>query len=283
MTKFSKENIPPVALPFALNNEYCYDGVEFNIRFDRAKNSLDNLIEFVQKYPHSRINISFPAGVHIPTLITLQKVSNYKTYARLSEADIGKVQELVDNDLFFFFDSTLCASNYTNLEAMIRCGVSDIYIADDLCYDLDEVIAICDSCNVGLRLILNRIPATSFDRGTCYSSPIYRPQDIDLLMDYFSTFEFDCGTPYDWAEADVLMRAWFDRKHWHGDLSEINKDLQFHFPNDSVVPEYTRYKINCERRCAKRIRNHCRKCRQFIEIGQVLRENNVALVTDGQK
>lgn len=263
-----------LAIPFKLNHELNSVVQEFNIRFDKNKNSLEKLIDFVQEYPDKRINISFPAGVHVQTLSTLNKIHD-NIFVRLTENDLQCISELKEKECRFFFDVSLSVTNYTNLDAYIKIGVSDIYIADDLCYQLKDVSRYCHSHNVKIRLVLNRIPATSFDKGINYCSPIYRPQDIDLLNLYFDTFEFECGDPYDWAKFDVLYRAWFERKNWNGELSEINDDLEMLFPNNSIVPDFTNYKINCGRRCCQRITSPCRKCQQFIEIAMALKENSI--------
>lgn len=263
-----------LAIPFKLNNELNDQVKEFNILFYKDDNSLEKLIEFVQEYPDTRINIEFPKGIHLPTLTTINKIHS-NIYTRITENDLLNVSELREKDCKFFLDSHLCASNYTNLDAHIKMGVSDVYIADDLCYNLRDVSKYCHKNKVKLRLILNRIPATSFDKGVNYCSSIYRPQDLDLLKLYFDTFEFDCGKQYDWAKFDVLYRAWFKRGNWHGDLAEINDDLDLYFPNDSVVPDFTNYKINCERRCCQRITNSCSKCQQFLEIAWSLKDQNI--------
>jgi len=263
-----------LAIPFQLNGELNDDVKEFNILFYKSRNSIEDLIEFVQEYEDTRINLEFPEGIHMPTVKSINKVSD-NIYIKVAPADILKVVELKENNFKFFFNQDMPVSTYTALDAFFRMGVSDVYIADDLCYNLTEVRQMCESHNVQMRLVLNKIPCTTFDRGVNPKSPIYMPKDFELLDGYFDVFEFECGLPYDWAKFDVLYRAWFINHYWHGQMSEINEDVDQNFHCDAIHPDFTRNKLNCERRCCKRVSNNCRKCEDFLELGEVLKAKRI--------
>lgn len=272
----------PIACPFKINNEEINDVIsEFNILFFKSRNRLEDLIDFIQTYDTKRINIEFPEGVHIPILLSITKISGM-IYVRLKASDIMSVQELKKNNIRFFFDASLPVYNYTNLESFINLGVSDVYISDDLCYDMEEVSKICAAKNVSIRLILNHIPATSLDKSTNPKSPIYGPQDMDVILKYYDMFEFDCGEHYDWAMFDVLYRAWFVRKYWHGQLNEINSDVLLDYHNDTIYPNFAEYKMTCGRRCSKRASNPCNKCEQTVALGKEFAGKHVRF-NSGQK
>lgn len=267
-----------LAIPFHYPNDEANSvATEFNILFFQSRNRVEDLIEFVQEYKDKRINISFPEGIHMPTLKSIYAVSD-NVYVRLKATDMMMLPEIQEKDFKFFFDATMSANNYTNLDAFIRLGISDIYFADDLAYNLPELSKYCHSKNVKLRLILNKIPATSFDKGINPRSPIFRPQDIDLINKYVDTYEFDCGEPYDWAKFNVLYRTWFERKSWHGQLSEINDDIHMSFHNDTIYPNLTDYKITCGRKCNQRTGTYCKKCNQWLEIGEIFEDKRIKFI-----
>lgn len=259
-----------LAIPFRYKNDLYNDiASEFNILFFQSKNKIEKLIEFVQEYPEKKINISFPEGVNISIVDSINAVSN-NIYIRLKASDLMAVKDLKNKNIKFFFDYDVPVTNYTNLDAFIRLGVSDIYIADDLCYNMKELSHYCQEKNVKIRFCLNHIPSTSFDKDINPRSPIFRPEDIKELNKYIDVFEFDCGKPYDWTKFDVLYRTWFVNKHWHGALFEINEDIGINFHNDAVYPSLNKVKMNCGRRCNQRISNHCKKCDQWISIAESL-------------
>jgi hypothetical protein len=265
-----------IAIPYLhdINFELNDEAKEFNILFYKSKNKLEKLIDFVEAYPETRINIKFPEGLHMSTLIAISKITD-NVYVRLKASDINNVKELKENGIKFFFDSDCPAYNYATLDCFIKLGVTDVYLADDLCYNLSDVETYIHDKDVQMRLVLNRVPSTTIDRGFNPCSPIYMPKDFEKLNQYFDVFEFDCGEPYDWAKFDVLYRAWFEKQRWHGQMSEINKDVTRDFHCDAIYPDYTEFKFNCERRCNKRVTNHCRKCEQWLEIGSSLQEKNI--------
>ncbi len=271
--------IVKLAIPYQhdINFELNDKVAEFNILFYKSRNNLEDLIAFVNHYPDRRINIQFPEGVHLPTLKSINSINNH-IYVRLKASDMMNLKDLKENHIRFFFDSDCPAYNYSVLDAFINMGVSDVYIADDLCYNMSDVEAYIHGKHITMRLVLNRIPSTSIDRGVNQRSPIYMPKDMDELSKYYDVFEFDCGEPYDWAKFDVLYRSWFENKYWHGEMYEINSDVDQKFHCDSLFPEFTGFKLNCGRRCNTRITNHCRKCEQFLELGETLKKKEVRFV-----
>lgn len=266
----------PIAIPFKMNEPLNDIAKEFNIKFNPQKNNFEKLVDFIQEYENKRINIEFPEGLDLPTIRAINKIAD-NVYIRLFPQDFVYLKTLQEYNCKFFPDATIAANNYTVLDSYIALGVSDIYIADDLCYNLKNVSKICLKNSVNIRMILNRIPSTSFDKGENLKSPIFRPQDYYLLKLYINTFEFDCleNNKFNWNKQKVLYRVWFEEQKWNGDLREINKDLKFYFPNASIVPDFTNYKINCERRCSSRIKSKCNKCVQLIELGVLLDSKNI--------
>lgn len=271
-----------VAMPFRLNDPRIEEYTELNVIFEKGKNNPTKFVEFLGQYENHRINIEFTNGIDYSLVDIANKISD-KIYIRLTLQDITRitVDKLKEHNCKFFCDSIFPAYNYTTLKSYLSLGVSDVYIADDLCYSLDNVKKICANNDVQIRLILNRIPSTSFTKGISYETPIYRPQDIDRLTPYYDVFELDCGRPYDWARADVLYRVWFQEKHWNGEISEINPDLCIPFHDNSIIPDFTEYKLNCGFRCGSRPNPICQKCEQFIHIGELLKKKSFAF--EGKK
>ena len=54
-------------------------------------------------------------------------------------------------NLRFYFGPQYAATNFRSLESLVKMGVSAVYIADDLCYNLKNVRKACDKYGVELR------------------------------------------------------------------------------------------------------------------------------------
>lgn len=89
-----------LAIPFQLNGELNDEVKEFNILFYKSRNSIEDLIDFVQEYEDTRINLEFPEGIHMPTVKSINKVSD-KIYVRVAPTDITKAAELKENSYKF--------------------------------------------------------------------------------------------------------------------------------------------------------------------------------------
>lgn len=275
-----------ICIPFKYENEF--NGVnkivkEFDINFIQVTDGINSktsnitaLLDFVRKNKDKNINISFPHEISISALELVNEIHK-NIYVRLSVEQIGSVAELKKNNIKFFFDSAISAYNYSMLESLLSLGISQLYISDDLCYNMDEVIKTVREKNVKLRCILNRIPSTALDKGINEKSMIYRPEDLPLLDKYFSCFEFDCGEPYDLAKFDVLFRTFFRKGKWNGNLQELNPDVAFRFDDRFIIPEYTVNKLNCERRCCSHYNNGCKKCKQFLDLQTMLIQKKIRL------
>lgn len=270
----SKSTLEKISAPFKMYNDKNDYISEFNIRFNKGQNSFEKLIDFIDYYKDRRINIEFTGDFPMGVVSGINKISD-NVYVRLTQDNFLAYQELKENNYKFFFDQDYKVYNYASLECFIDMGVSDIYPTDDLLYNIQETKDYCKSKNVNMRLVLNRIPSTIFNRGNTYKSQLYCPQDMDFLDQYFNMFEFDCGDPYDWAKFDVLYRNWFERKGWNGSLEEINDDLRLHYPILSIPSDITFIKSKCGRRCNKREISFCDKCNQYVEIGKSLEDRQI--------
>lgn len=278
------KEIYPVAIPFKRFHELEGCVKEYNIIFRTDDSRLEDLIDFASLPFIERINVEFTDGVPVQIVNTVNKVKDC-LYVRLKPDQWPLAKNLKEENIKFFFDVSMPVTSYCELDMFINMGVTDVYIADDLTYDLKNVHEYCAGNGVQTRLIINRIPLTILDKGTSVKSPMYRPQDTDILKEYYDIFEFDCGDPWDWHKFNVLFKTYFITKDWYGNLAEINPDIQLKggFPNPSIIPDYTDYKMNCERVCSRRIKNRCRKCEQFFDIGKILVERNIVLRKGNKK
>lgn len=271
-----------MAIPFKLNNELNNSVEEFNILFEEGKNSFEKLLEFLHAYPNTNINIEYKGSIPMGIVMSLNKMFD-NVYTRVTAENFYSWKELKENNCKFFFDASYPAYNLASLQEMISMGVTSVYPADDLLYNLEDTAKYCHENEIKMRLVLNRIPSTLFYRGENYLCQIYSPRDMELLDKFIDIFEFDCQKPYDWAKFDVLFRAWFKKEDWHGDLREINDDLVNEFNVLTIPGGLADYKAKCGLRCVKRTSNKCRKCFQFIDISKQFLEKNIYIKKDGQK
>lgn len=267
-----------LAIPFKLNNEE-YDNIagEFNILFRESRNSPEKLIEFCETYPDKRINIEM--DILDCSLVRLLDKAHPNVHIRIKMVgQLDAIPLLQKQNSKFFIDYTIQpARSFSELHYLASLGVSDIYVADDLVYSMRKVHDYTQANNIGVRMVLNRIPS-SFPDTDDPTGPWFAPQVLHVIKPYIDTVEFDCGSPFDWHQFGVYYRTWFTRKHWHGDLREIYPDLDLVIPNDSLfAEELIKYKIQCDRHCASDVIQYCHRCEQFVELAQEMAERKIGV------
>lgn len=237
-------------------------------------------MEFLSKYPETRFNITIDTSDYsfdYNRLRILKNInSNIHIVTSLHQEYYKKLQEL---GIKFYFNSDFPIVNFRLLDYVIKLGVTDVYIMDDLCYNLKRVREVADKTGVNIRLILNRIPSMLLDKGENVRSPIFIPETVDELSKYIDTVEFEVENS--WARLETLYKIWFIKKQWRENLQAINTDLKIDIPNQSMIPDFTIYKMNCGYRCG--YGSVCKKCNQFYEMAKDLESKNIEYLINKEK
>lgn len=250
---------------------------EINLTYIPDQNDYENLIDFCQTYSSKRVNVRWrdAAGIDLKSAGALSKLCPNVVYC-LEDSNISKALELKNKGCKFYFYEGNPAHSFKELAGLVRLGVTDVYICDDLCYSLKNVRDFCHKHNVQVRVILNKV-AASLASPLDKTQPFWRPEDIDLAAVYFDVAEFDCGNleTYDFKRMKVLYRVYFEDKSWGGNLQELVPDLQYIVYNKSLVGDFTNHKVNCQYRCVSQ-GSSCNKCEQYLEIADSLGKANLA-------
>ena len=268
-----------VAIPFHLRGKSTglHDKVqEFNIFYDVNKDDLNKLIEFIQAYPDKQINIEYRNGIDTKYAAALAKIGENVRF-RLRAEDITKISTLTKNECVYFFDMSMACGSWTSLYGQImKDAVSEVYICDDLCYEMDKVREFCDKYNVKVRMVVNRLPISRSILADTTFLPIYRPQDMDVLEQYIDTIEFfvqeDTRNTHSY---DVLYKVYIEKKDWYGDLRELNPDIPFSVHTRGIIPYMAAKRSKCGLACVKG--SSCNTCKQVLDVAESLEELHAQL------
>lgn len=108
--------------------------------------------------------------------------------------------------LKFFLDSDYSINSFCQLKDVIDLGVTDVYIYEDLCYNLPKVREYCNKYHVRLRIIVNRIPTFTLGKSTDVTAPFYLPENLPIMSRYYDVIEFDLQNS--WNRFDALEAIW---------------------------------------------------------------------------
>ena len=239
---------------------------EYNIIF-KEHNSWANLDTYASMFKDKRINVCFK-----DVEIDMRELENLcikydNVYVRITPDTLKAVPQLKEKNIRFFLDNTMMINSYSLLEYAIQLKPTDIYIGEELLYNLNEVRATCNANNIKIRMVLNRAPVLAQVITLNYTVPVFRPQDYHFLNEYIDCGEFDCGEKYDWTKAKVLYQKWYVDHAWDDELVYLNTDIAFPYPTSSMPVELVKYRSNCKHRCVMFADNHCGKCKRFYTLG----------------
>lgn len=267
-----------IAAPYAIEFNHKEWLNEYNLIF-KPRNKLEDMIRFINDNQDKRLNIWFKDNsFNLEYIKTLDKLHPhiYVVFKDPYRAVMEQVAVLIANNIKFYFD--LFASNYSELQFYLSLGCTDIIPAGDLMYDLPNVRSACDKHNANMRIVLNRIMA--YPNEFTIKDPFFRPQDVELVEQYFDTAEFTCGpsdfdpTEFDWRTFKVLYRHWFEKRIWIGDLGEINYDITFAFPCRCMRDIFFAHKVKCQLKCYKG--SACNHCENYYKMALNLQEKGLA-------
>lgn len=246
---------------------------ELNIKFTE-ESSFEELRKFFKKYPSYRINIEFSEENY-----RLEDIINFcndfeNAYIRIHFWELKYLSDYDENNIKYFFDSSMPIYSYSLLEFALSSKTTGIYIADDLTYNLPNVYGECAEKDIELRVILNKASITNSLALFCPSAQVYRPQDYEFLSEYYAVGEFECENN-DLVKIETLYKIWFVKHYWNDDLEFVNHDLKLPYPTESVPPELTRLRSKCLHRCTMYVDNICAKCRRLLWMGYHNADNNL--------
>ena len=262
-----------LAIPFKNHFELNDRASEFNIFFDEKNQDFNDLIAFIKEFSDKQINIEYRNGLDIKTADALGALFNNVCF-RLKSSDLALTGKLKEKGHRYFFSEENPCCSFRDLQSYVEdLHVSEVYIADDITYNMENVRKYCEAHNVKVRCVLNMVPMThpSFQENI----QIYMPRDMNEISKYFDVAEFNCGKDktYDFKKLAVLYRVWFEKKDWAGDMQEINEWVPFNYYCRTILPALGKAKLNCKLRCLTE-NSPCSKCKQAVDLSEAMLEKN---------
>jgi hypothetical protein len=253
---------------------YTNDVDELTITFNRNDESL---LDFLLAHKNQRIIIEiknkqdefiaydcikfFDAAMKkYPDLNFAFNLGNYSKTA-------PRFYALFTNYQFFFAD---IVTNWDKFNGLLELGVSDIYIAEDICFELDKVAEIAHSKNVQLRVFPN-VAQSSWYRTPALKKFFIRPEDIPVYEQYIDVCEF-YGRD---NSIETMFRVYAIDKKWFGKLNELIISFDSEIDSRNILPNFAEKRVKCGKKCAKG--RPCRICDAMENLSAVLEKNDLTL------
>lgn len=246
---------------------------ELLIQYNEKKDFLECLLQ----YPQKRIIIAFD-NINLneeilKTIIKIKKENKDIQMALRVQKDIE--QELIDemrkNKIDFFLN--YYAYNLDIFWGLIKMGVSDIYITEDLGFNLIAIKPLAEKENIVIRAFPN-IAQSAWKNTEDYKKFFIRPDDVDFYSQYIDVLEIIT------TNENVILNIYKELKTWNGELKEIIIGIESPIDNRNIIPTFSTYRVGCEKKCNK---NKCEICKHIFDLSQTLSSKDFILTKDKEK
>ncbi len=163
-----------------------------------------------------------------------------------------------------------CVTNFDELNYLLSLGVSDVYLTENICFDLERAKALCSAQQVTVRAFPN-IAQANVRSTPALKKFFIRPEDVAQYEPYIDVLEF-------WGPLDrqaVLLRI-YQKGLWFGDLKEIILDFDLDFDSRRILPVFGTMRATCKRKCMAG--EKCTICDHILSISKHLEDKNIIIM-----
>lgn len=161
------------------------------------------------------------------------------------------------------------ATDFDQLHYLCNKGVSEVYIGENICFNMQKVKKIADKYGVKLRAFPN-IAQCGIRETPAHKKFFIRPEDIKEYGQYIDTFEF--WGPLDRQE--ILLKI-YKKGYWFGDLKELILDFNLSLDSRRVLPNFATMRKDCGKKCMHGDR--CKICDSIVNISKKLEEQELII------
>ena len=268
------------AIPFFRKFKYFNeDGIQLNINY---KPHIKELKSFIQQYGNHRINLIIDNNFNIQR--DLEIISNLRicfpnvkiiTCLPFFTEQIEK--KMQEKHLPHYYNEYI--SSWDKFSAFLSLDVSDIFITEELAFEIKDVSNLAKKHHKALRVFCN-ICQSPWDKMLSLKTFFIRPEDIDLYSDYIDTIEFYFKEK-EYHSINVLYEVYAKDKKWFGLLNEIIINYNGQEDNRFIFPNFGNARLNCGKRCLKQ--KTCKICDRILQLNSVLKEKNIFIEINNEE
>lgn len=265
------------------NKSHIIDKVdEILIRYDKNK-ILELFTQFIPAHLNQRVIVQLIEEDNIDTIVNnLKKIISIYNENKDIKFDIQLpfynqkfIEELKDTNLKYFFKAA--ANSWDKFTGLISQNVSDIYITDELAFELDKVAEIAHKNNIKVRIYPN-VAQSRWDKLSDILKFFIRPEDIEMYKPYVDVCEFYGDKA---QQIDTYYKIYQEDKKWFGDLQEIIIGLDSKIDSRYIIPRFAEKRIKCGKDCLKG--GKCEMCKRILDLSEQLENAHLIVQIDKEK
>ena len=254
---------------------YFNELAELSITYNKEDLTLP---QFLQEHKSQMINILINKVEDLERLTLLyDQYKNIKIMFDLKNEDL--IKKIPNIKIPFFFYTFI--NNWDVLTQVLSFHPTDIYISDELGFELAAVAKMAHAAGAQVRVLPNlaqtswrEIEGHMHTQFNGLKKFFIRPEDVELYEPYVDVMEF-AGNE---KQIATYYKIYAKEHKWFGDLNEIIIDLNYHIDNRGIVSTFGEQRLKCGKKCLKG--QHCQICERIAHLSQTLREHDLIVQRD---
>ena len=250
------------------DNKYINIIEELNIV--HTTETIKDLFSFLKTHPKQRINLcisDIDKAYQEDIFNLISKLEERDNLViRLPKDNRQPINEKLQNQLKSLnlpFYYTEVASDWDILNGLIAQGVTDVFVGNNLGFELDKVAAVAKQANVRIRVYPN-VAQSTWNGSDSIIKFFIRPEDLILYSKYVDCFEIYVLPDNKLTNAAFLYETYKLQKQWLGDLQALIIGLREPIDNRLLDDQWGSSRIKCGKRCAKG--ESCHICQLLLEM-----------------
>jgi hypothetical protein len=163
-------------------------------------------------------------------------------------------------------------SKWGLFNGFLKLNVTDIYIAEEICFSLPIAKEKAEAAGKKLRTYAN-FCMTYWEDDPSITGFFIRPEDVVQYEPYLDVLEF---ITTDTSKEGVLYDIYAVDKKWNGPLKEIISDCNIDISSQYIVPRFAENRIRCGKKCLKG--SNCTICETIEHLARTLEEQKIKVV-----
>jgi hypothetical protein len=264
--------------------KYLKEIDEITITYNRRDTSL---LAFLLLYKDKRINIYindendfinndciklFDAiKDQYPELNFVFKLRNHK-----ASKDTYDIIKASDKNYKIFFDEFI--RSWDVLHGYLDLGVSDVYIVEELGFNIIDAAALAHERGAQVRVFPN-VAQSAWSHSPAFKKFFIRPEDVSIYEPYVDVMEFFRKNGNQ-DSLSIYYKIYAIDKKWFGKLNEMMLSFDSDIDSRAIVSNFAERRLNCGKRCLKG--KKCHICEATEKLAFTLEKNNYIITRDSE-
>ena len=184
----------------------------------------------------------------------------------------SQIEAFKDNEIPFI----LMARDYESFYTAINLGASDIYIIEQLAFDIKN-LQFAREKGVQLRMYPDIAQCSKGTKGLIPEPTTFfiRPEDVNTYAEYVDVLEI-----FRQDDRTSVIYEVYKQKQWLGNLKDLILDYRQDLPNTGISPHFGPSRLNCHKKC---MINQCSLCVDIAELAKSFNQVGVEIIKKREK